>query len=343
MIRRIFLKTCACLRAVLAGLMGLAALAITAHAQPVAGPVKIIVAGIDKQIYLPAALADKLGYFKSEGLEVELLSDSAGVHAEDELLTGSAQGVIGFYDHTIALQAKGKFVQTVVQFSLAPGEAAVLSSRFKGQIRSPADFKGHMLGITGLGSSTQLLTQYLALSQGLHLRDLKFTSVGSGADFVSALESGKVSAGMTSEPAITYLLGSGRAQMLVDLRTPEAAAEALGGLYPGACLYMPIKWIHAHPQDVKKLARALVRSLQFIRSHSAAQIADVVPEAYQWSGRKAYVEALDITKTIFTADGMMPPEGPATVLKVMSTVSPALKDKPIDLGRTFSNEFVQSN
>jgi len=325
-----------------ASLLGLAVLTSAAQAQPASNTVKIIVAGIEKQIYLPAALADRLGYFKSEGLDVELLSDSSGVHAEDELLTGGVQGVIGFYDHTIDLQAKGKFVQTVVQFSNAPGEAEVLSSRFRGQIHDPADFKGHMLGITGLGSSTQLLTQYLALSKGLRLRDLRFTSVGSGAEFVHALETGNVSAGMTSEPAITYLLKLGRAQMLVDLRTPEAAAGALGGPYPGASLYMPVKWIHAHPDEVKKLARALVRALQFIHNHDAAQIADVVPDAYQWSGRQNYIDALNITKRIFTADGMMPAEGPATVLRVMSTVSPALKDKPIDLNRTFSNEFVRS-
>src|SRR3982750_3131453 len=67
--------------------------------------------GVEKQIYLPVALADRLGYFKEQGLDVQVLSDTSGGHAEDGLLTGSVQGVVGFYDHTIDLQAKGKFVQ----------------------------------------------------------------------------------------------------------------------------------------------------------------------------------------------------------------------------------------
>ena len=47
--------------------------------------IRIMVAGIDKQIYLPATLAQRLGYFTAQGLNVELLSEASGVHAEDQL------------------------------------------------------------------------------------------------------------------------------------------------------------------------------------------------------------------------------------------------------------------
>ncbi len=91
------------------------ALALPAAA---AEKVSIIVGGIEKQIYVPAKLTERLGYFKDEGLEVELLTDQSGVDAEDQLLAGLVQGVVGFYDHCVDLQSKGKFVQSVVQFSL---------------------------------------------------------------------------------------------------------------------------------------------------------------------------------------------------------------------------------
>src|SRR3954471_13489325 len=142
--------------------------------------IRIMVAGIEKQIYLPGALADALGYFTAQGLTVQLLSEASGVHAEDQLLTGAVQAVVGFYDHTINLQAKGKFVQAVVQFSQAPGEAVLVGSRLADTIRSPADFKGRTLGVTGLGSSTQLLTQYLAVDHGLKPADMRFVAVGAG-------------------------------------------------------------------------------------------------------------------------------------------------------------------
>jgi ABC-type nitrate/sulfonate/bicarbonate transport systems, periplasmic components len=71
--------------------------------------ITIMVGGIDKQIYLPAMLAERLGYLKETGLEIELLSTSAGSSAEREMLSGVAHGVIGFYDRTINLQARGNW------------------------------------------------------------------------------------------------------------------------------------------------------------------------------------------------------------------------------------------
>src|ERR1700692_545358 len=103
---------------------------------------RIMVGGIEKQIYLPAKLAEQLGYFKDEGLDVELLSEPAGVSAEGELLAGAVQAVVGFYDHTIDLQSKGKFVESVVQLARAPGEVELISSKVAGAVRSPADLRG---------------------------------------------------------------------------------------------------------------------------------------------------------------------------------------------------------
>ena len=76
--------------------------------------ITIMVGGIEKQIYLPAKLAEQLGYFKEQGLDVELLTEPAGVQAENAMLAGEVQGVVGFYDHSIDLQSKGKFVESIV-------------------------------------------------------------------------------------------------------------------------------------------------------------------------------------------------------------------------------------
>ena len=45
--------------------------------------VKIMVGGIDKVIYLPAKLTDQLGYFKEQGITVDLATQQAGVNAEN--------------------------------------------------------------------------------------------------------------------------------------------------------------------------------------------------------------------------------------------------------------------
>lgn len=83
-----------------------------------AADVSLMVGGVEKQIYLPAMLAQQLGYFRDEGIDVELLSEPAGVEAADEMLAGAVQGVVGFYDHTIQLQSLGKYTESVVQFEI---------------------------------------------------------------------------------------------------------------------------------------------------------------------------------------------------------------------------------
>ena len=302
--------------------------------------ISLIVGGIEKQIYLPAILAERLGYFKDEGLVVELLSESSGINAEDVLLSGAAQGVIGAYDHTIDLQAKGKSVHSVVQFSIAPGEVELVARRLAAQIKTVADLKSRRLGVTGLGSSTSFLTQYLLVSGGVKPSDAVLVPVGSGLTFIAAMRQTKIDAGMTTEPTASLLIGGGYADVLVDMRTPEATIKVLGGLYPFACLYMQTAWTNTHRLETQKLANAFVKALRFINTRSAAEIAAQLPADYLTENKAAYVQSLANSKSMFTPDGVMPPTGPATVLKVLSAVNKNVNSKKIDLSKTYTTEFV---
>ncbi|WP_297906375.1 ABC transporter substrate-binding protein [Thiomonas sp.] len=323
----------------------IAALAITAfvamdaHA---ADKIRIMVGGINKIIYLPAELTQRLGYFKDEGLDVDLMSEPAGVNAENEMLAGAVQGVVGFYDHTIDLQSKGKAAESVVQFAKVPGEAELVSAKLAGSIKSPADFRGHTLGVTGLGSSTDFLTQYMAAKAGLKQGDYSLLPVGAGNTFIAAMQQDRIQAGMTSDPTAARMLGTGQAKVLVDLRTEQGARAALGGVYPAASLYMPNAWVDAHQAEVAKLARAFVRTLQYMHTHSAEQIADVMPRDYYGGDKKLYIQALKASLPMFTADGRMPADGPQTVLKVLSTFKPGVRNAHIDLARTYTTRFVEA-
>ncbi len=330
------------LRSTLARGLATAACALACVTSARSAPIQLMVGGIEKQIYLPAALADRLGYFREQGLDVQVLSDTSGGHAEDGLLTGSVQGVVGFYDHTIDLQAKGKFVQAVVQFSQAPGEAVVVATRQADAIRTPGDFRGHTLGVTGLGSSTHLLMQYLVMQHGVKKGEVTVAGVGSGDAFTAALREGRIDVGMTTEPTVSRLLKSGDARLLVDLRTPAQAASELGGLYPAACLYMSAPWISTHHDEVQRLVNALVKSLRFIAGHSAQEIAAKLPADYMAGDRALYVSTLQQSKSMFTTDGLMPAGGPDNVLRVMRAAERAVVGKPIDLSRTFTTEFARA-
>lgn len=303
--------------------------------------ITIVVGGYEKQIYLPAKLAESLGYFKDEGLDVELLNDTAGVDAETEMLAGTVQGVVGFYDHCVDLQGKGKFVESVVQFSQAPGEVILVSSKHP-EIKSAADFKGMDVGVTGLGSSTNFLTLYLAQKAGVKPNEFTTLPVGAGATFIAAMQHDQIHAGMTTEPTIGRMVKSGDASVLIDMRTVKGSEDALGGTYPAASLYMPTAWVEAHKDEVQKLANAFVKTLKFINTHSAAEITDKMPKEFYGDDKDGYIKGLDAGKGMFTVDGVMPEDGPKTVLAVLQSFKKELQDKQIDLSKTYTTEFVKN-
>ncbi len=311
-----------------------------------AGPtsVKIMVGGIDKVINLPAKLTAQLRYFSAEGLDVQLLTEPAGAQAENVLISGDVQGVVGFYDHTVDLQTKGKCVQSVVQLANVPGEVEMVATSKAGQITGPADFRGRKLGVTSPGSSTDFLTQYLATTAGLSKADYTTVKAGAGQTFIAAIENGGIDAGMTTDPTAARLVSSGKAKVLLDMRTEAGTRSALGGLYPASSLYMDCAWVAAHRETVQKLANAFVKTLHWIDGHSPAEIAAKMPADFAGSDKALYVKAVGDTIGMFNGDGRMPADGAQNVLNVLAQFSPnvAGKKDSIDLSKTYTTEFVDA-
>jgi NitT/TauT family transport system substrate-binding protein len=226
-------------------------------------------------------------------------------------------------------------------FGQVPGEVEMVSTKAADAVKSMADVKGKTLGVTGLGSSTSFLTQYLAGQHGIQSTEYTMLPVGADASFIAAIKQGRIDAGMTTEPTVSALQKSGDAKVLVDMRSVEGTKAALGGTYPASSLYVQAAWADAHKADATKLAHAFVRTMQFIHTHSAEEIAAKMPDDYQ-KDKLLYVSALKASLPMFTPDGKMPADGPATVLKVLSAFNPSVKGKHIELTKTYTSEFVDA-
>ncbi|GAB2845225.1 ABC transporter substrate-binding protein [Actinoallomurus bryophytorum] len=304
--------------------------------------IKIMVGGIDKVIYLPAKLTEQLGYFKEQGVNVQLLTEPAGAQAENVLISGDVSGVVGFYDHTIDLQTKDKCIESVLQFADVPGEAEMVSTAKAGQITSPAAFKGKKLGVTSPGSSTDFLTQYLATKNGVPTSGYTTVKAGAGQTFIAALNNGGIDGGMTTDPTIAQLTNTGKGKVLIDMRTEEGTRAALGGLYPSSSLYMNCDYVKSHAEAVQKLVNALVKTLGWIKAHKPAEIAAKMPADYAGGNPKLYEKAIADSIGMFNADGVMPADGAKNVLNVLAQFSPNVKGKKdsIDLSTTYTTEFA---
>jgi NitT/TauT family transport system substrate-binding protein len=63
---------------------------------------------------------------------------------------------------------------------------------------------------------------------------------------------------------------------------------------------------------------------------------------YAGVGKTTYAKALDSEKGIFNPTGIMPPDGPKTCLAVQNAFNDAVKGKTIDVGKTYTDEFVKA-
>ncbi len=302
----------------------------------------IMVGGLSKQIYLPNKLTAQLGYFTQEGLDVTLIDEASGQSSENQVLAGQVDAGSGSYNHTIELQAAGKQMQSVVLLNVAPGEAEVVSAKAASQIHSVKDLLGKNLGVTELGSGTQTLTTALLHNAGITADKVHFVPVGAGDTFIAALQQGKIDAGMTTEPTISRILSTGVGKVLVDLRTPESTQTAIGGPYPFICLFMNNSYVSSHKGVVQKLVNAYVKTLKWIHTHTATEIADKMPPDYYAGSKSLYVTALQNQLSIFSPDGSMPSGAPESVLNVEHQSNLVAQDKKIDLTTTYTNTFVNA-
>jgi NitT/TauT family transport system substrate-binding protein len=319
-------------------------------ASPVSAPntegplteVRIGVGGINKVIYMPAKLTEQLGYFKEEGLTVELSDEQNGVNQENEMLAGHLDGVVGFMDHAYTLQVKGKCVTSVVQFANTPLEKVMLASSQAATVKTMADLKGKTVGFTSKGSSTNALINSLMAKAGVKESEFTGVAAGAGSTFIGAIENGGIVAGMTTPPTSTLLLKKATATTLVDLSTVDATRAALGGLYPASSLYMPCEWVTAHPRESQKLANAFVKTLRYLAGHTAEEIAAKMPADYAGGDAQVYVNSIKETKDGFTTDGVIDPDGAKNVIEVLAaSIEDVAKNKDkIVVSKGYTTEFV---
>ena len=303
--------------------------------------VTMMVGGIDKQIYLPYQLAQSLGFYKKYGVNMQLSTEQAGgVGAEDAMASGQVNMAGAWYVHTINFQLKGKAVEDVAQLSGAPGERIMCATGT--HITSPTQWKGQSIGVTDLGSGTDQLTQYLAARYGLkHGTDYNTIAAGDGTTMIAALKNHRVLCGMTTQPTVAAIEKLGVGYPAFDLTTTAGVKQWLGGFTPTAGVLAKTDWVNANQATVQKVVDALVATMHWIATHSAADIANALPPSFVNNTlvtKSVYISTLSTDKTQFLPDGLMPSDGPGVIMAISKLAG--VITGPVNLSTTYTNSFA---
>lgn len=303
--------------------------------------VSIAVGGKNLFYYLPLTVAEQLGYFKDEGLQVEISDFAGGAKALQAMVGGSADVVSGAYEHTINMQAKNQPIVAFVLQGRAPQIVLAANNKTMPNYKSIADLKGKKIGVTAPGSSTSIMASFVLAKAGLKPTDVSFIGVGAAAGALSAIRSGQIDAIANLDPVIAMLEQKNEIKTIADTRTLKDTNDVFGGPMPAATLYAPEAFIKKYPNTTQALTNAMVRALKWIQKAGPSDIIKAVPESYLLGDRALYIAAFLKVREAISPDGVFPDAGPATALRTLQAFEPDLASKKIDLSRTYTNDFAK--
>src|SRR5881296_2658320 len=215
--------------------------------------VHVAVGGKASLYYLPLTIAEQLGYFKEEGLNLTISDFAGGSQALRAVVGGSADVVSGAFEHTLNMQAKGQKLRAFVLQGRAPQIVLGVNPKTMPGFRSVADLKGKKIGVTAPGSSTNIMLNFVLAKAGLKPSDVSIIGVGAASGAVAAMRAGQIDAISNLDPVVTLLLRSGDLKIVSDTRIVAEADKVFGGPMPAGCLYAPQAFIDKHPNTIQAL------------------------------------------------------------------------------------------
>jgi NitT/TauT family transport system substrate-binding protein len=245
---------------------------------------------------------------------------------------------MAYYHHTIVAQAEGNHLQAIVTLGVTPGAKVLVANGAKGKFKTLADLKGSRFIAGGAGSSKTTVANYLVLAGGNTLGD--FTRLGTDGKEknVVALRNGTADFVVAPTPDGNFYEEQQVATVFADLTTVEGTKKHFGTLFPSSTVFMSSERVRQHPEIAQHLATAFVRALRYINTHSAEEIAALIPVEASGKDRAAYLKILKEAMPMFATDGSMPVEAAARELEVLATFNP--KFGGVKVEQTYSNTFV---
>jgi len=303
--------------------------------------VTIAVGGKNLLYYLPLTIAEQLGYFKAEGLDVIIVDFAGGARALQAVVGGSADVVSGAFEHTVNMQFKGQPMRAFVLQGRAPMIVLGVNPKTMPNYKTVADLKGKKIGVTAPGSSTNVMVNFILAKAGLKPSDVSIVGVGAGNGAVAAMRAGQVDAMSNLDPVITLLARSGDLKIVSDTRIVAESDKVFGGPMPAGCLYAPQPFIDKNPNTAQALTNAMVRANKWIQAAGPSEVIKTVPESYLLGDRAVYIDAFLAAKGALSPDGMIPTAGPETAFRALASIDPELAKAKLDLNAVYTNDFVK--
>jgi ABC-type nitrate/sulfonate/bicarbonate transport system substrate-binding protein len=243
--------------------------------------------------YLPVTMGRDKGIFQGEGVDLQMVLVASTIQVT-ALTTGDID-FSGAQSQVMAGAARGLPVKVVGFLTVKPSFWLIS----KPEIRTMADLKGKVIGITAIGSSTDTLARFLVSKNGLVPdREVAFIGTGTTANILTAMKAGTVDAGVLSPPFNAMATQMGYRTLAYFGDYVEQSLSGVG---------TADRMIRERPELVRRMLTATIKSLRFIQQRPSETIQFISKE---WSvNSTAATELYKSMLPAFSKDGGMSEKG----------------------------------
>ena len=302
--------------------------------------INLLLDDASSMLHLPVLLAQHLGYFKAEGLQVDVVEQpfsayAAAPPAVPVLTVWSAPMLQSLY----ASRAADPWV-SVVQTGRTPQLALGGPRKVLAGLKSLKDLEGKKVGVLELGSQAQLCVDYSVLLAGANPKNINYVALGNPLTAMTMLRGGGIDLLCASDPLVTVLEKKGDFEPLRNFRSLKETQRVFGGLVPGNSLLVPLSMAAKNPAACQALVNGVVKAAKWLRTAGPSDLLGTMLDSTYLTDRAIYLNAVDTMRESYAVDGMLSNEAFALALRVSNTLDPgsvAERKKPASF---FTNEFV---
>ncbi len=244
-------------------------------------------------------VADALGYYADEGIKIDRRTFNNGPEGLLHFANGEIDMIAAGLAPFMEMAARGqdfKMLMSVTKYN-APLVGAKKYHSYK-------DLNGQKVGSPGLGTVQDAVLTYVENTQHIKFQRV-FAKV---SDFAIMAQKGEIAAFISWEPAAATAIHQNPALHYVAQLPPIKNAESLEVIVSPA-------FVKEHPQAVEGFVRATLRGMQYIKTHSAHKVAEIV--AKKMNNPKGVPIVLDAMKSITVTDPRVDMPSTRIILKAV--------------------------
>lgn len=263
-------------------------------------PVKV--GDLRSEFWLPIYVAKEKGFFKDEGLDVELIKFKDGPVELQSALNGEIDFAVLSTEPVLIAYEKG-YKSTILMATLKNKPFMLVANK---SINTIDDLRGTVIAAGTPGSSPYAFVRSILKKNGIDPnKDVSLVNMDYGASLV-ALDNNQVQATFLDSTRINQS-DLNNINVLVDTVNPETHTAIYGtDKYEASIVVASQKFIQNNKETTQKFANAMVKAMKWQQENSDEAIATLIKPYFS---DLDMVDIIKLTRSSLSKDGMISEEG----------------------------------